>query len=108
MIRATLRILALPFTSETIATAIGGLGFTMAMIPFLYYVIAIKLTEMMSHVALLSSALSPVPMMIASVSLRMGSPFRSYRDNSGSRAGCEFFSLVFFVMALVGLRINTM
>lgn len=105
--RSFLRVIALPFTSETVATAIGGLGIMMMLLPLVYYMIAIRLTEGFAQFVILVALASPTPLAIASISLWCGSGFRSYRDNTRSRWACEFFSIAFLMLALLALRMHT-
>jgi hypothetical protein len=105
--RTIMRILALPFTSETVATGIGGLGIIMMLLPTIYYMLAIRLTEGLSQIVILAAIASTLPLSIACASLWLGSGFRSYRDNTKSRWACELFSLMFLMLTLQSIRMHT-
>jgi hypothetical protein len=105
--RSAFRIITLPFTSETIATGIGGLGVMMTLLPLIYYALAIRLTEGVAQIIVLIALASPTPLAVASISLWLGAGRRSYRDNTRCRWACELFSITFLVLALLAMRMHT-
>jgi len=106
--KGALRIIALPLTSETVATALGGLGITMMMLPFIYMMLAIHVKEnLLAQIVVLAAYSSPIPLAIASISLWLGSGRKTYRDNSGARAMCELLSVLFLTAAIFALRYHT-
>ncbi len=106
--KGALWIVALPLTSETVATALGGLGVTMMMLPFLYMMFAVHVKEnLFTQIVVLAAYSSPIPLAIASISLWLGSGRKAYRDNTKNRAMCELLSFLFLAATIFALRFHT-
>lgn len=102
--RRILRTLALPFTSETVATGLGSLGVVLILLPYLYYKLGIHPRTTGMQTTVLISLAAPIPLCLAAASLWIGSGRRAYRDNTGSRAMCEFLGIFYTVMTIIACR----
>ena len=98
-LRSLLSVMFLPFTSETIATAIWGIAAAVpfGLLPFRWIVGRWPSNQTLFVVCGIES----IVFMLLSVSFFVGANIRSYRDNTGARSACQLFGWISLVCGLL-------